>query len=153
MRKTTFLWLFLAALCGGMLFHTSQQVTDGRTKLASIEAATQKEDESLRVLQAEWSYLNQPDRLEKLTKQYLELGPLKGKQFAKVADLEAKPVETTPAADAPKVAEEDGGTATLTSPPEKAEVAKQKPPNPTRSPRLRSRNWRSPPLCRQNRCR
>lgn len=93
MRKTAMLWLILAVVCGGMLFQTSQRVTDGRAQLAGIEAAVRKEDEHLRVLQAEWSYLNQPDRLEKLSKQYLHLAPLKGKQFAKVADLEQRPVE------------------------------------------------------------
>ncbi len=124
MRKTTFLWLFLGAICGAMLFHTSQQVTDGRTKLASIDAATQKEDESLRVLQAEWSYLNQPDRLEKLSKQYLDLTPLKGKQFGKVADLDAKPIDAAPATDTPKVAEEDTGAATLPAIEEKPDTPK-----------------------------
>ncbi len=93
MRKTAMLWLVLAVLCGGMLFQTSQRVTDGRTQLAGIEAAARKEDEHLRVLQAEWSYLNQPDRLEKLSNQFLHLAPLKGKQFAKVADLEQRPVD------------------------------------------------------------
>ncbi|MBL8712015.1 MAG: hypothetical protein JNM12_03880 [Alphaproteobacteria bacterium] len=93
MRKTAMLWLVLAVICGGMLFQTSQRVTDGRAQLAGIEAAARKEDEHLRVLQAEWSYLNQPDRLEKLSNQYLHLEPLKGKQFAKVADLEQRPVE------------------------------------------------------------
>lgn len=93
MRKTAMLWLVLAVICGGMLFQTSQRVTDGRAQLAGIEAAARKEDEHLRVLQAEWSYLNQPDRLEKLSNQYLHLEPLKGKQFAKVADLQQRPVE------------------------------------------------------------
>lgn len=93
MRKTAMLWLVLAVICGGMLFQTSQRVTDGRAQLAGIEAAARKEDEHLRVLQAEWSYLNQPDRLEKLSNQYLHLEPLKGKQFAKVADLEQRAVE------------------------------------------------------------
>ncbi|MDF3022986.1 MAG: hypothetical protein K0R10_347 [Alphaproteobacteria bacterium] len=92
MRKTAMLWLVLAVICGGMLFQTSQRVTDGRAQLAGIENAARKEDEHLRVLQAEWSYLNQPDRLEKLSKQYLQLAPLKGKQFTKVSDLEQRPV-------------------------------------------------------------
>jgi len=90
MRKTTFLWLLLAVICGCLLFRTSQQVTDGRVKLAAIEAETRKEEESIRVLDAEWSYLNQPDRLEKLSKQYLDLVPLKGRQFSKIADLGGK---------------------------------------------------------------
>ena len=63
MRKTALLWLVLASLCGGILFQTSQRVNDGRTRLANINAALKKEDESLRVLQAEWSYLNQPEGL------------------------------------------------------------------------------------------
>ncbi|MCC7037465.1 MAG: hypothetical protein IT560_09195 [Alphaproteobacteria bacterium] len=99
MRKTAMLWLVLAVICGGMLFQTSQRVTDGRTQLAGIEAAARKEDEHLRVLQAEWSYLNQPDRLEKLSNQYLHLEPLKGKQFAKVADLEQRPADVVAAVD------------------------------------------------------
>jgi len=96
MRKSNYLWLLLAAVCGTMLFHTSQQVTDGRTKLAGIEAKAEKEDETIRVLEAEWSYLNQPDRLEKLSRQYLALEPLKGRQFGKIADLEARPAPETP---------------------------------------------------------
>ncbi len=99
MRKTAMLWLVLAVICGGMLFQTSQRVTDGRAQLAGIEAAARKEDEHLRVLQAEWSYLNQPDRLEKLSNQYLHLAPLKGKQFAKVADLEQRPADVVAAVD------------------------------------------------------
>ena len=91
MRKTAILWLVLAALCGGILFQTSQRVNDGRARLADINAVLKKEDETLRVLQAEWSYLNQPERLEKLSKKYFGLAPLKGKQFGKVSELEIKP--------------------------------------------------------------
>ncbi len=103
MRKTALLWLVLASLCGGILFQTSQRVNDGRTRLANINAALKKEDESLRVLQAEWSYLNQPDRLEKLSKKYLGLAPLKGKQFGKVSELAVKPAPV-PVTEAPVVA-------------------------------------------------
>jgi len=113
MRKSTFLWLLLAVICGCMLFRTSQEVTDGRTKLAAIEASTRKEDESIRVLEAEWSYLNQPDRLEKLSKQYLTLAPLKGKQFSKISGLEDKTAGDKPAADvtADKTANDKAETA------------------------------------------
>lgn len=93
MRKAALLWLFLATLCGGILFHTASRVNDGLARLASIGAGAKKEDESLRVLQAEWSYLNQPERLEKLSKKYLGLEPLKGKQFGKASQLEDRPAE------------------------------------------------------------
>ncbi|HYD19057.1 MAG TPA: hypothetical protein VEF76_11310 [Patescibacteria group bacterium] len=97
MRKPVILWLTMAALCSGLLFQTSQRVNDGRAQLAAIEADTKKEEEHIRVLEAEWSYLNQPDRLEKLSRQYLQLAPLKGKQFAKLEDIPARPAPEVPA--------------------------------------------------------
>lgn len=87
MRKATIFWLSLAAVCGTLLFHTSQEVTDGRTALRNMERELLREEESLRVLQAEWSYLNQPERLEKLAREHLELSPLHGKQFARISDI------------------------------------------------------------------
>ncbi len=121
MRKTAMLWLVLAVVCGGMLFQTSQRVTDGRAQLAGIDAAARKEDEHLRVLQAEWSYLNQPDRLEKLSKQYLHLAPLKGKQFTKVSELEQRPA--APVAEAPAVAPETSAAVVIVEPEVIAPVA------------------------------
>jgi hypothetical protein len=114
MRKATVFWLGVAAFCGTVLFHTSQQVTDGRARLATMEREMLREEESIRVLQAEWSYLNQPDRLEKLSAQYLQLEPLHGRQFATLAELavaeapaatDAAPVSAAPvkAAVAPTV--------------------------------------------------
>lgn len=131
MRKTAMLWLVLAVICGGMLFQTSQRVTDGRAQLAGIEAAARKEDEHLRVLQAEWSYLNQPDRLEKLSKQYLHLAPLKGKQFAKVADLEQRPVEAVVEVDtAAPIIEAEAAVAPVVTTEEPAAVAPSAKPAP-----------------------
>ncbi len=131
MRKTAMLWLVLAVLCGGMLFQTSQRVTDGRTQLAGIEAAVRKEDEHLRVLQAEWSYLNQPDRLEKLSNQYLHLAPLKGKQFAKVADLEQRPADVVASIDpAAPVIEPEAAAAPVVTAEEPAAAAPAVKPAP-----------------------
>lgn len=92
MRRMTILWLALAAVCSAVLFHTSQQVTDGRAKLNALNADIRKEGETVRVLQAEWSYLNQPDRLEKLSKQYLQLAPLKGRQFTQLTETPDRPL-------------------------------------------------------------
>jgi hypothetical protein len=87
-RKITLLWLALTAFCAVALFHTSQKVHDERVKLAALDESIGKEQESLRLLSAEWSYLNQPARLEKLAKTYLgPLAPLKGSQFVKAEDI------------------------------------------------------------------
>ncbi len=95
MRKTTFMWLALAVVASAVLFHTSQKVSDGRQHLANLQQNITTEEESIRVLQAEWSYLNQPERLEKLARQYLELTPMTGRQFAKAEDI---PVAQVPLA-------------------------------------------------------
>jgi hypothetical protein len=106
MRKSALIWIMLAVISGAALFHTSQKVTDGRTKLEALAARTAKESEALRVLEAEWAYLNQPGKLEKLVKQYLDLAPLKGKQFGKVEDFAERTKEAIasalPAAEAEK---------------------------------------------------
>jgi hypothetical protein len=91
MRKSTFLWLALATFSGITLFHTSQKVHDGRVHLATLNAAVGKEEESLRLLHTEWGYLTQPARLEKLTKVYLKLAPMKGSQFARIEDIPLRP--------------------------------------------------------------
>lgn len=98
MRKSALVWIALAVISGAALFHTSQKVTDGRTKLDTIIARTAKENEALRVLEAEWAYLNQPGKLEKLVKHYLDLTPLKGKQFGKVEDFTARTEEAVASA-------------------------------------------------------
>lgn len=96
MRKSTFFWLLLAALAGGILFHTSQQVTDGRAKLQTLAQNIREEQESIRVLNAEWSYLNRPARLEKLSAQYLTLAPLTGRQMTDIKNLTDRPQAPAP---------------------------------------------------------
>ncbi len=105
MRKSTLLWLVLAAFCGTALFHTSQKVHDERNKLAALNASIANEKESIRVLNAEWGYLNNPQRLETLAKTYLHMKPLTGTQFINVEDI---PLRTAapPAPPAPKIVAE-----------------------------------------------
>lgn len=115
MNRMAVLWLVLAVAAGALLFKTSQQVTDGRQHLANITADIRREEDSLRVLQAEWSYLNQPDRLEKLSAQYLKLTPMKGKQFATADSLPLRPVpeDTAPAETPALLAAADAENAAL----------------------------------------
>jgi hypothetical protein len=103
MRKSVFFWLLLATFCGIVLFHTSQKVHDERVKISLLQEEIIKEQESIRVLEAEWGYLNQPERLEKLARNYLHLAPLKGHQFAKLEDIPLKALgEAAPVASPPE---------------------------------------------------
>lgn len=94
MSKMAVLWLLLAVICGTVLFHTSQSVQEGQAEIAALKRQIGAEEEALKILRAEWSYLNQPARLEKLAAEHLDLAPLKGSQFATLQDIPARAGET-----------------------------------------------------------
>jgi hypothetical protein len=137
MRKSTLLWLVLAAFCGTALYHTSQKVHDKREKLAALQSSIAAEEESLRVLGTEWSYLNPPARLEKLAKQYLGMAPLKGSQFVTAESLPPRAVaapEIASVAEAP-AAEKPAVTAETKKPAEKQAVKIRKTAAPVSLPK------------------
>jgi hypothetical protein len=70
-----FLAFLLVVACGGMLMHTSQKVQRAEKELVRTQRALAHEKEAIRVLRAEWAYLNRPERLELLAAQYLDLVP------------------------------------------------------------------------------
>lgn len=69
-------WVFTAAaICAGILLHVSQKVQQAESHLATLESQIEEEQSRIRVLGAEWEYLNTPQRLEMLSGEYLELVP------------------------------------------------------------------------------
>ena len=86
--------IMLATFCGALLFWTSQSVQRAERKLSEVSKYTLNEGESLRVLSAEWDYLNRPERLEELTNNNLDLdAPLMdGKAFVKGTDRIPEPM-------------------------------------------------------------
>lgn len=83
----------IAALSGGMLLVTSQNVERKETQLRNLRSAMEAEKESLRVLRAEWAYVNRPDHLEALANQYLDLiPPQAGQTVSDAAAMQAAPL-------------------------------------------------------------
>lgn len=72
-RVSTLLALTLSAASGFMLFSTAQKVQQADNELSRMKATVSREEQTIRVLRAEWDYLNRPDRLEALVKNKLEL--------------------------------------------------------------------------------
>lgn len=60
----------LAAFAGAGLFWTSQNVQTLNDDLAKARIEIMSEQETIRVLRAEWDYLNNPERLEKVADDY-----------------------------------------------------------------------------------
>jgi hypothetical protein len=102
----TLLWVLsiggaLGAAYG--LYHLEHEVKTMERALTRVEQATRRDSEAVQVLQAEWSYLNRPERLQELTQRHLTLSPLLLKQIV------ATPTALAALPDAPPRTEADEG--------------------------------------------
>ncbi len=97
--KSALFWLGLAAAAGGVLFQTSYEVQELEDKLGSLNRQIMDEQEAIQILKAEWSYLNDPTRLESLASQHLQLQPTEARQFVA---MDVVPMRPVPPPDAPK---------------------------------------------------
>ena len=106
MMKISFIavWLLLAAGAVAAMFHITFEVEKLEARLSDTNRQIVREQETIHVLQAEWSYLNRPQRLESLSKELLpNLVPVASAQFITFARL-PKRGEAEGAIDAPSVA-------------------------------------------------
>jgi len=71
-KLSTVFVLFLAILSGSALFWVSQKVQQLEREQRTMHQKVASEEEGIRVLTAEWDYLNRPDRLEALAARYLK---------------------------------------------------------------------------------
>lgn len=90
--KTHIFWFVLAGTASGILFHTSYRVQELEEDLARLNREIIQEQEATQVLKAEWSYLNDPARLEALAQKYTVLGPTEAVQLA--AGFDALPARS-----------------------------------------------------------
>ena len=68
--------LMVAALAiGAVLYQVSYAVEGMHADLDRLNQRIRADREAIHVLQAEWSYLNQPQRLAKLSERYLGMAP------------------------------------------------------------------------------
>ena len=73
-RLSSLMILAAAASAGALLFWTSQNVQEQESQMQALQMAIAKEKQSIRVLNAEWDYLNRPERLESLAAKHMGLG-------------------------------------------------------------------------------
>lgn len=73
------------------LYHVKYATQDEDRKIRALKADIALEQDAIQVLRAEWSLLNQPERLEELARRYTELEPMAPSQIATMADLPARP--------------------------------------------------------------
>jgi len=73
MRPAVIAGLVLLAVMVTGLFELKYEVRALDQERAALHGQIADEEEALRVLQAEWSFLNQPDRIQELARRYLAL--------------------------------------------------------------------------------
>jgi hypothetical protein len=89
--------LSLAAVSGA-LYKLKYKVQSLDRESLVLQRQILAEREAIRLLDADWAYLNQPDRLQVLTERHLTLGPIDPRQFAMIASI---PARIVPLADVP----------------------------------------------------
>lgn len=90
--KSTIAWIALASLASVILYQTSYEVQAQSERLAQVNRQIVAEQDAIQVLKAEWAYLNDPVRLERLVAQHLLMQPL---QAAQIVTLDAIPEKPT----------------------------------------------------------
>jgi hypothetical protein len=68
--------MVFAVLSGASLFMVSQKVQNAEQDVSELQLSISMEKETIRVLSAEWDYLNRPERLEELSDKYLNVQPV-----------------------------------------------------------------------------
>ncbi len=79
--------LCLTAAVSVGIYALSYDVQKLEVRLAGLNRDLIAGREAIQVLDAEWSYLNQPERLQSLAAKYLDLEPIQPRQIMLVADL------------------------------------------------------------------
>ena len=75
MTRFAVTWMFVVTCAALAVFYVSQTVEGLERELALQQRTILQQQEAIHVLEAEWSYLNRPERISLLAERYLALSP------------------------------------------------------------------------------
>lgn len=110
MQRSTIVFLCLSLVIGFLLFQVKYAVVEIEENLSRATAQMQKERENLHVLKAEWSLLNDPQRLEKLAEKFLDVKATKVEQYASLESWDGQDSLSSPLAPTTHLASYTGET-------------------------------------------
>jgi hypothetical protein len=90
-RITTLVWIALLVVAGGTVMRVSYQVRHVEKHLIEVTRATGQEQQALQILGAEWDTLNDPKRIDQLSKRYLGLQATPIQRVVTLEDIPLKP--------------------------------------------------------------
>ena len=92
-RLASLFWLALVAVTGFATFKVKYAVQDIEDALNKVRRHTVAEQQEIHILRAEWTSLNQPERLADLNRRLLSLAALAPKQLQrKIEDVPLRPM-------------------------------------------------------------
>jgi len=83
----TCLWITLVVFMIFGTFIMKNRVQDLEKELVRINAAIKEDIKTIHILKAEWSHLNNPERLRSLANRHASLSPVKAEQIIDYASL------------------------------------------------------------------
>ena len=86
-RRSIFFWAFIISLTGVSMFLIKHEVQILDAKLDQLHHDILTHQENILILTAEWSYLNQPGRIEGLARRHSNYRPTETKQIINIEDL------------------------------------------------------------------
>ncbi len=84
MQRSTVFFFFLSLFVGFVLFKVKYEVVAVEQQLELILQQTKREKDTIHILKAEWSHLNEPQRLQKLAEKFLDIQAMKAEQIVAI---------------------------------------------------------------------
>ncbi|MBT4879946.1 MAG: hypothetical protein HOI80_05620 [Alphaproteobacteria bacterium] len=81
MRRSTLIFIAFTICISVALFHIKYRVLELEQELITVHKQIFKNEETIHILEAEWSHLNDPSTLQKLSQQLLKLKPISSNQI------------------------------------------------------------------------
>ena len=107
MTRFAVTWMFVVTCAALAVFYVSQTVEGLERELALQQRTILQQQEAIHVLEAEWSYLNRPERISLLAERFLALAPLSADHVVSIKDLPQR-LEPGDNDQVPGAPEEDG---------------------------------------------
>lgn len=81
MRRSTVFVVLMTSIVGFGLFQLKYEVMKLENQHKNIHRSIKNSEEAISILNAEWSHLTSPERLQKLAHKHLDVMPVSGKQL------------------------------------------------------------------------
>lgn len=95
-RIAALLAILLVAGAAIGLYRFKEQSAERAQQVQSLRAQIAEEHEHISLLNAEWTYLNQPDRIQELSRRHLELKRIEAGQIGTIDTLPMRPIDIAP---------------------------------------------------------